>query len=111
MRSLRDCLKALYDSAEDLDPELGVQIIVLAVKLTRDQAFRWIEVFGNPLVDPSASSVFCLAVGLNPEVIKHACLDSHRHNEPMNDVLLAASMTKMTLEALIAFPASDGVRH
>jgi hypothetical protein len=48
MRSLRDCLKVLYDSTKDLDPELGVQIIILAVKLTREQALRWIEVFGNP---------------------------------------------------------------
>lgn len=111
MRSLRDCLKALCDSAENLDPELGVQIIVLAVKLTREQALRWIEVFGNPLVDPSASSVFTLAVGLNPEVIKQACLVSHGHDEAMDDLLLAASMTRVTLEALIVCPSPDDVRH
>jgi hypothetical protein len=55
--------------------------------------------------------VFTLAVGLNPELIKQSFLASHEHDEPMDDVLLAASMTRMTVEALIVFPGPDGVRH
>jgi hypothetical protein len=111
MRSLRDCLKDLDGSLEDAAPELGAEIVVLAMKVTRDEAFRWIQSFGNPILDPIASMLFSLIVGLNPEVIRETCLDSHGDDAPIDDVLLATSMTRMILEALIVFPRKADVRH
>jgi hypothetical protein len=111
MRSLKDCLQDLDRSREGAKHELGVEIIVLAMKVTREEAFRWIELFGNPLLDPIASSLFSLTMELNPDVIRETCLDSYGDENPIDEVLLATSMTEMVLQALIVFSKPAETRH
>jgi hypothetical protein len=111
IRSLRDCLQDLNEFPEGAKPELGVEIIVAATKVTWREASHWIELFGNPLLDPIASTLFSLTMELNPDVIRETCLVSQGDDEPIDEVLLATSMTRLILEALIVFPRLADVRH
>jgi len=110
MRSLRDCLQELEDLREGPNQDLAVEIVMLSARLSRDEASRWIEAFGNPLADSAASSLLGLTAELNPEVIRQACIDM-QGGKPINDTQLAIAMTGMVLQALIVFPEEPDTLH
>jgi hypothetical protein len=111
MQSLLKSLRRLNDFTKETQHELGLEIVFRALKVTRDDAARWVDSFGNPILDPTASSLLSIAVGLNPEVIRQTCLAREEMDEFMDDETLARSMTRMTLEALIVFPRESELRH
>jgi ATP/maltotriose-dependent transcriptional regulator MalT len=111
MRSLLNSLCRLNDITKEERRELGLEIVAQALKLTREEAARWLDSFGNPILDATASSLLSIAVGLNPEVIRLTCLSREDADEFMEDEALATSMTRMTLEALIVFSKEHELRH
>jgi hypothetical protein len=95
----------LESCPEEAKPELAIEIIALATKITREDALRWVNSFGNPISDPIASSLFSLVLGLNPEVIEQTCLASDSDGDVLEDRGLAVAMTRLILQALIVFQA------
>lgn len=99
MKQLEKCLYEL--STGHQSASLSADILCSALGLSPGEARMWIIAFGDPLVDWKASALLAVNLGLNADVIKATC-EASKGIEP-----LAVAMTRLTIEAILAFSTGD----
>ena len=109
---LRECRDRLVTLTAALDGDLGPSIVSLVLGIDQFAAIEWIKSKGDPTYNPAASVLLINAAGFNAETIVATCTTEQVGKAYFNFAILAASMTRLLIEARLAFPnAPDSNLH